>query len=1002
MAYNAGSAFLQILPSFKGVVESISAEAAKWGDTAGKTFSDTFNRNVRSGTSNANLGPSDGESSRKGSQAGGKFADGFKARVTAALKSLPDAQINADSSDADRKIAEIRAELAGLSSQRVGVDVSEGDALAKVEALKAELDELGRKSPNIRVKVDAAGAAAELAAIDSGAGNAGGGLASLSSSASSAGSVLSGVTIPALATLATALIPIGALAAGAFATLPALIAGAASGLGALKLGFSGIGGAISAFQDTRKPQTTGGASTAISDAASIRNAANSVISAQEAVANAKANANRSIQQAEESLAAAQVSAANSVHSAQENLTSAEQGLASAEYSEEQAQRAVIDARQAAQRQLEDYTNQLADAALAQRQAQLDVESAKQALDRVNSTGSTATELQRQQAQLTYDEAVQQLKDLQTQNQRLKEDAAKAAQAGVDGNQQVLDAEHSLADAKQNVANASQSESDAQTALAQAQSNATRQVADAQAALALARQQGAQQTADAERALGQALAAQQDTLAQIATRTTGAQTATDKYAAALAGLSPAGQSFVTFVTGTLLPAFDQLKTRVQEALLPGIQAGLQAMLPLFQPFSDFIVAAGKGIGDLAAQFGQFLGSAQGQQDVNAIFKAGAGFMQQMGQAALILFEAFGTIGSQAAPIVKALGDGIVHLVDSFAKWVSGGGFERFLEWLRQNGPGIVSSISRFASGIGNLIVALAPIGIVVLNIVSYLAQFVGWLFKAWPILTILEVVIGTVAVALLAVGAPVVALTVAIIALGEAALEIAAHWNVIWPAIRDAALAAWHAIDNNVIQPLISFFTGTIPAALDAAVGFFTGLPGRVGGALSGLFGAITGGFGDVAGWVGRNIADPIVNFFTSIPGRLAGVGGQIADAILGAFKTAWDGFAHGFNDTVGAIHIPGTSIGIPHLPVFHAGGVVPGTPGQDVLAVLQAGEVVLSRATLAALAPSRQPGIDMTGARIPSFAAAGPKVGSINVYAETNADPARISQEVAWLAHTRL
>lgn len=47
MAYNAGTAFLQIVPSFAGVVTAIDAEAAEWGEEAGATFKAAFESQVQ-------------------------------------------------------------------------------------------------------------------------------------------------------------------------------------------------------------------------------------------------------------------------------------------------------------------------------------------------------------------------------------------------------------------------------------------------------------------------------------------------------------------------------------------------------------------------------------------------------------------------------------------------------------------------------------------------------------------------------------------------------------------------------------------------------------------------------------------------------------------------------------------------------------------------------------------------------------------------------------------
>lgn len=232
--YNAGTAFLQIVPSFKGVVTGITAEAAKWGTEAGKAFKDSFEAATK-GLAKDSLGPSPEESAQKGAEAGGAFADGFKAKVDAAIKSLPDATIGADATPAERKIAEVRAKLVELSSKRIGVDIDDKAALAELDALKVDLKRIGASSPNVRVKVDAAAALAELEAVKRASKDTGDSfLSKLTPGANAAAGGMSGLTKAALA-LGPALVPIGGvLLAGLAGALP-LVAGLATGFGAIAL-----------------------------------------------------------------------------------------------------------------------------------------------------------------------------------------------------------------------------------------------------------------------------------------------------------------------------------------------------------------------------------------------------------------------------------------------------------------------------------------------------------------------------------------------------------------------------------------------------------------------------------------------------------------------------------------------------------------------------------------------------------------------------------------------
>ena len=236
--YDGGSVFMSVIPSFRGVVREIVDQFTKYGAQAGEAFSKSFEESVRRGTGDLPVGPSDEESTRQGSSSGGKFAEAFRARVDAALKSLPDASVNLDDKEAEAKLTDLRTRLETLRGAEIGVDISDTRALTDLEALRVDLDELGKKSPSIRVKVDTAAAVAELEAVrvasDEVSGSSGGGLKGflgLSSSAEGASSALGGV-LEVAAFLAPALIPLGAAVIGVGIGFTGMAVAATAGVGA--------------------------------------------------------------------------------------------------------------------------------------------------------------------------------------------------------------------------------------------------------------------------------------------------------------------------------------------------------------------------------------------------------------------------------------------------------------------------------------------------------------------------------------------------------------------------------------------------------------------------------------------------------------------------------------------------------------------------------------------------------------------------------------------------
>lgn len=108
--------------------------------------------------------------------------------------------------------------------------------------------------------------------------------------------------------------------------------------------------------------------------------------------------------------------------------------------------------------------------------------------------------------------------------------------------------------------------------------------------------------------------------------------------------------------------------------------------------------------------------------------------------------------------------------------------------------------------------------------------------------------------------------------------------------------------------------------------------------------AIGAGFHSVV-----NFGEGALTWFKNLGPNVGKALSNVAGFLLSPFKGAFNGIADLWNSTVGKVHftipswvpiIAGDSFGFPQMPKFHKGGTVPGMPGQEVLAILQAGEKI--------------------------------------------------------------
>ncbi|MCW2674782.1 MAG: Phage-related protein [Frankiales bacterium] len=788
-AYDAGTAFLTIVPSFRGVQQKIDAEVAKWNASIRQGIADALPAGIREGARAAQ-----GQGDKAGDDFGGAFSRAVRRRLEAGLKALPKVEINADSSDTDLKIAAIRAQLEELRSKRIGIDVDEGQALAEVALMEAQLRQLAAESPNVQVRVDAAAAATELAAVaaevdrldgrtahvkvdvdtsGAGAAVAGGGLLSgLGGLGGGSGLLQAGIAASPLA------VPAGAAAIGGLAGIATVAGASAGGLGTLILGLSNVSQAV---KDVAAQHLQAGsaastaAATQIRSALAVAGAERGVVSAQQALANARANA-----------ADAAVRAAERVQAALQQEAQAERNVTSAQLAERDALNAVTEARKTAAQQIEDLTNAVADGQLSQRQAELDITRARQNLQQVNSN-PLSTNVDRQQARLDYDAAVQRLTDLGVQQQRLTDQQADAVKKGVDGADVVVAAQRNLQQATQAVTDAYTAQAGAEQAVTDARREQAAQArqsaysiaqADAQVLIAAAALQTAQLSA---------ATASNSGFAQIESR--------------LATLSPAALAFATFVNSILKPAMDGLRSTVQAGLLPGLQEGLASLLPLLPTLGKFLGGLGKTLGDIFTAGAQALSSPFWKRFFDYVSATAGPTLAIFAEVVGNLATGFAGLLMAFKPVSDQIGKGILDLTGKFADWAtqlgSNSGFQAFLAYVKREGPAVAHFFGDVLQIAGKLLEGLAPLGAILLDATNSVLDLINSLGPEGLLLAI-----GAVAAAIAIVGGPVTALVVSITAFAGAIVYAYQHVKPFHDFINDKVMPVLKSLGDYVRDKLI--------------------------------------------------------------------------------------------------------------------------------------------------------------------------------------------------------
>lgn len=951
---SVGNVYVDVLPNASGFSDRVRSDvlpaAETIGQQIGKVFADRIAAGIRDGLGNGFRGGRD-TAARGGAESGGAFADAFKAKVSAALRALPKVDITADSSEADRKIAELRAQLQELSDKRVGVDIDATEARAKLDEIKIALAEVGAKSASVQVRVDTARAAAELAAFQAEVDRVDGEEPTVTPKVdpSQATQGLNGLVAAAVG-LGPALIPIAAAAVVALDSVAAAATAAGAAVGVAFLALKPVIGAVQALgaqQSAANPAQV--AQQARAQANAIASANSTVQSSEASLANARASAASGAVNAARAVSDAQRTAAQSVVTAEAGVTSAEQTLASAQLQARTAQQALTDARKAAAQQLQDYQTQLADGALAQRAATLAIDQAKQNLDSTNA-GASSTTLQKQQAQLAYDQAVQQQKDLVIQQARLKDSATAAAKAGVDGSKQVVQAQQGVAAANQGVANGQSALAKAQAAVVEAQRKGAEQVATAQKAQA---DQARTSAASVQAAQASVVNAQRGLATAYAQTGTAGVSAANTVAQAFAKLTPAGAEFARFLFG-LRNQFAGLSDAAQNGLLPGLQTFIQSLLPYLPGLTAFVGKLAKVMGDLFVSASEAL--------TGPFFKQFFAFLDRETPKWLVTFSttlgyiAVGLAGlfQALAPVSDILNGAILRGTQAFADWATSLGsnksFQTFLEYLKASLPQVGAFFGALFEAAGKILQALAPLGPVILALVTDVLKFIAamsptdillivvaaealWVAMALgpPILALIQTFMAALAVegatlgsAFLAVISPIVLVVAALVGLGILFVELYQHnltfrkivddtftavkgfivsaWE---NAIKPALMALWSFLQTQIFPTVLMLWHEVVlPAFTQIGQIIATVWKGIIYPALQALWSFITVVLAPVITWLLNNVVDPYFKLIgativfvwqkvispalTGLNSAIGGLGGVFQGALTG-IKTIWGG-----------------------------------------------------------------------------------------------------------------
>lgn len=721
------------------------------------------------------------------------------AEIRSQMQALADAEIGVDLDDADarRRLAELQARLSRLAASDADINVRFDAAAASAQLARfaAQVDRLDGQEANVDVNVDTDRARAQLDGMGTSGNIASGRILGL---------------VAAMSILGTMAGPVAAVAAAGLLSIASAAGAAVAGVGVLVLALAPVIGAFQAVtqQQERAGTTAGqaaGKALALAGAQdSLRSALRGVASAEADAAQAVERAARRIEDAKLAVTRAYEQAAEAAEDSARRVADAERGVADAyrdaDIAAEQSARRVADAerlvadaqrnaqlaqedltraRVDARRAVEDLAERVEDLGRAEEDAQLGILEAKKRLDEANADPRVSA-LQRARAELAYREALDRLDDVNTAQRRAAEDKAESDAKGVEGSEQVSAALRRVEDSARAVADAQQGAVDAQRDASRQAEESTRRITDAERRLTDARDdqarsavESARKIADAQRDVIDAQRAAADTQRRAAEQVASAQqavvnaqrsieqaslsagnvggAAAEKMRSKLAELAPEGRVFVAFLSNELVPAFKELSRTAQTGFLPGLQAGLRDFLSAGPLVNQVVGALSRSLGDLARDAGAAFTSPFWQNFLRftrdefppAIASLGR-ILGNLATAAAGLLIAFDPVNDMVLGGIEGLS---AKLRDLATDTDPGSPIQQFVGWMRENGPIVGEAIMDIATGVGELVVKLAPLGVSVASGLGSLVKAIGDLPA--PVLQSVALGIGAIATAMAA-------------------------------------------------------------------------------------------------------------------------------------------------------------------------------------------------------------------------------------------------------------
>ncbi|GHG09683.1 transglycosylase SLT domain-containing protein [Streptomyces hydrogenans] len=372
-------------------------------------------------------------------------------------------------------------------------------------------------------------------------------------------------------------------------------------------------------------------------------------------------------------------------------------------------------------------------------------------------------------------------------------------------------------------------------------------------------------------------------------------------ASLRALSPTQRSFIT-ATDQMSAAWKKLIDQTKDKTLAtatnvvrGLTAGIGLLKPIIDALHPTILKVSKDFetwmkGDSAKKYADLIKTSAVPALQNLV-AAGKDVINVLGDA----FRAF-------LPNGVALTESLKNGAAALKAWSDGGGFQRFLAYVRENGPQVREFFRVLGDALRVIGQALKELGPFSLGLVTAILQLVAalppsWIelivkgFVAWKVamaaFTVAKLIAGLVTLvplvwaftaALLA--NPITWVVLAIVALGAALFMLVKHWDTVKAALGTAWNATW-----NAMKTAAETVWNALQTAWQAVCSAFSTAWQTVSGALSTAWNTVWNAIKTAA----ETVWNAIKTAWNAVCTAFATAWTAVSTALTTAWNTVWNG-----------------------------------------------------------------------------------------------------------------